>query len=95
MPPNPSIQSLAQECAEEINAITTTKEITDIIVAKLSPRFEELQTRLEKLALVAGIEQAEPNAGDDPTKNYWIGLDQVCYDSLDQAISQAIAKKKH
>lgn len=93
MPPNPSIQSLARECAEEINAITTTKEITDIIVAKLSPCFEELlkdKFLLDELQFNNLIHvRVFYNGKEAFTKPY-----STPTFSVREAISQVIAEKK-
>ncbi len=55
---------------------------------------KELQEDRERLGLMLGIEKGEPNAGDDPSKEYWVGLDQKCYESLDAAIDSAIRGEK-
>ena len=45
------------------------------------------------LAAKYGIEKCEPNAGDDPTKDYWWnGFDT--FNTLDEAIADAMEKGK-
>lgn len=60
MPPNPSIQSLARECAEELNQPPAGIELNTpeyleycarMIATKLSPRFEELEKSGNVLAM--------------------------------------------
>lgn len=53
-------------------------------------KSEDTRRLEELLARELGIEKAEPNAGDDPSKEYWIGIDQQCYESLRSAIDAAI-----
>lgn len=56
----------------------------------LSEAYRKLEI---DLASELGIEKAEPNAGDDPSKEYWIGVNQQCYESLRAAIKQAKGKR--
>lgn len=75
--------ALAMKRADELSAAQAT--ITEL--TKDKERLE--QWLVDEL----GIEKALPNAGDDETKDYWIGVDNQCYESLRTAIDQARNKK--
>lgn len=69
-------------------------EATKDLSATIEAQKKEIEFLEKHLALRFGIEKAEPNAGDDPSKDYWIGTDMNCYESRRQAIDSAISKQK-